>query len=80
MSKLVRNVGSDKHGERIATVGLLVVGACAVVSIRQYRGGRDFSGALEEIVVTARRQEESLQDVPLAINAVTGDTLRATGQ
>jgi iron complex outermembrane receptor protein len=32
-----------------------------------------------EIVVTARRREEQLQDVPLAISVVAGDTLEKTG-
>jgi iron complex outermembrane receptor protein len=32
-----------------------------------------------EIVVTATRRAERLQDVPLAVNAITGDTLEATG-
>jgi iron complex outermembrane recepter protein len=32
--------------------------------------------ALEEIVVTARRKDESLQDVPTTINAVTGDEIQ----
>ncbi|GAB3115411.1 TonB-dependent receptor [Aestuariicella hydrocarbonica] len=31
--------------------------------------------ALEEIVVTARRKDESLQDVPLTVNVVTADAL-----
>lgn len=31
----------------------------------------------DEIVVTAQRRSESIQDVPIAITAVTGDTLRA---
>lgn len=34
---------------------------------------------LEEIIVTARKREERLQDVPSAITAITGDTLQATG-
>jgi iron complex outermembrane receptor protein len=33
-------------------------------------------GGIEEIVVTAQRREESLQDVPLSITAITGDDLR----
>jgi iron complex outermembrane receptor protein len=32
-------------------------------------------GAIEQVVVTARRREESLQDVPVAITALTGDQL-----
>ena len=35
--------------------------------------------ALEEVVVTAQRRAESLQDVPLAITAITGDELDAMG-
>ena len=34
---------------------------------------------LEEIVVTARKKEENLQDVPLAITAISGETLRRKG-
>jgi iron complex outermembrane receptor protein len=34
---------------------------------------------IEDIVVTAQRRAESLQDVPLAISAVSGEALRAAG-
>ena len=34
---------------------------------------------LEEITVTARRKEESLQEVPVAVSVLTGDELRETG-
>ncbi len=30
---------------------------------------------LEEVIVTARKREESLQDVPLTVTAITGDTI-----
>lgn len=36
-------------------------------------------GGVEEIVVTAQRRSESVQDIPLSITAVTGNQLRATG-
>ncbi len=35
--------------------------------------------ALEEVVVTARKREESLQDVPISINAVGGAKLEEAG-
>lgn len=35
--------------------------------------------ALEEIVVTARKREESLQDIPLAISAFTADDIDKSG-
>ncbi|MEW5686110.1 MAG: TonB-dependent receptor [Pseudomonadota bacterium] len=35
--------------------------------------------AIEEVTVTARRREESLKDVPVAVTAVSGERLEATG-
>ncbi|MDE0951821.1 MAG: TonB-dependent receptor [Halioglobus sp.] len=35
--------------------------------------------ALEEVVVTARKREETLQEAPLAVTALSGDQLRAEG-
>lgn len=35
--------------------------------------------ALEEVVVTARRRSESLQDVPIAVTAISGDDLKLKG-
>ena len=37
------------------------------------------AGGLEEITVTARRREESMQSVPLSISAVSGAELQAAG-
>ena len=34
---------------------------------------------LEEVVVTARRREESLQDLPLSIAALSADAMQAQG-
>jgi len=37
------------------------------------------AGTVEELVVTARRREESLKDVPVAVSAVSGERLAQTG-
>lgn len=34
---------------------------------------------LEEVVVTARRREESLQEIPMAVQAITADAMQAQG-
>ena len=39
---------------------------------------QDDEGQLEEIIVTARKREENLQDVPASISVVTGQMLRET--
>ncbi|MBB4858357.1 iron complex outermembrane receptor protein [Novosphingobium chloroacetimidivorans] len=56
-----------------ASTGLAVVlhGAPAYA---QDTGG---DGGLQEIVVTAQKREQSLQDVPIAVTAVTQDSLQA---
>ena len=36
---------------------------------------REASGGIEEIVVTARRRDENLQEVGIALTAISGDTL-----
>jgi iron complex outermembrane receptor protein len=37
----------------------------------------DNGGGLEEIIVTAQKREQSVQDVPIAVTAVTQETLQA---
>lgn len=39
--------------------------------------GAATGGGLEEIVVTARRRQENLQTVPIAVNALTGEAIAA---
>ncbi|MCY4256422.1 MAG: TonB-dependent receptor [Gammaproteobacteria bacterium] len=53
-----------RHAVLCALVAAALAGA--PVAAQEEAGGR----ALEEIVVTARRVQESLQDVPLAVNAL----------
>ncbi len=47
-------------------------------SVPVYAQGRS-SALIEEIVVTARKREENLQDTPIAVSAFTGDALDFRG-
>jgi outer membrane receptor protein involved in Fe transport len=61
----------------------LALGACGALGARPSLAQNEADSAdglaLEEIVVTARKREESLQDVPLSITAFSGDTLEQRG-
>jgi outer membrane receptor protein involved in Fe transport len=49
--------------------------AAAPASAQQASNGDPEASAVEDIVVTARRREESLQDVPIAVSAFTEETI-----
>lgn len=52
----------------------------AVVAVlASVEAGSAMSQALEEVVVTARKREESLQDVAVVMQAITADALKASG-
>jgi iron complex outermembrane receptor protein len=54
----------------LGSLSLLPVGTATAQS-----AVADAGGALEEIVVTSRRYEESLQDAPVAVNVLTADDI-----
>jgi iron complex outermembrane receptor protein len=61
-------------------VGLLAAtGPAAAQNAPAAAGAPAEAGQLEEVVVSARFREERLQETPLAITAVTGETLAARG-
>jgi iron complex outermembrane receptor protein len=63
--------GTAILGAMIAPVPAFAEGAAASTA----QAGEGIG--LEEIVVTAQKREQNLQDVPIAVTAITGDTLAA---
>jgi len=59
-------------GIALSSVGLSVP-AWAQDAMAEQAGGTD------DIIVTARRREESLQDVPIAVSAFSGEALELRG-
>ena len=58
-----------------AGVSSLAIGDVACAQAKVPGSGAE----VEEVVVTARRRAESLQDVPLAVTAISGEALAASG-
>jgi iron complex outermembrane receptor protein len=58
-----------------AIIGLMVLAATPALA----QDAAADTGGLEEIVVTAQHREERLQDVPIAIAAVSANTLKENG-
>jgi len=63
--------------------GLLIAAAAATFGLSgpvlAQDSGQSADEAIEEIITTARRREESLQEVPLAITVMSGDDLERIG-
>ena len=62
-----------------AFAGATVLLAVISFSIPNASLAQDGAIAIEEIVVTARKRAENLQDVPIAITAFTAETIERAG-
>ena len=66
---------NDQRPSRKLLLAAAVAAALPVPTALAQQG----AAALEEIVVTARKREETLQDVPIAVSSISGDVLAAAG-
>ncbi|MFO1399634.1 MAG: hypothetical protein U1F30_00235 [Steroidobacteraceae bacterium] len=62
-----------------ALVAAMAATASAMAALPLYAADQA-AGGIEEVVVTAQFREQKLQDTPIAITAVTADTLEARNQ
>jgi len=61
-----------------ASVAALMLGAALAAPAAAQDAPQDASATLDEVIVTAQRREQSLQDVPIAITAFNAETLERT--
>lgn len=59
-----------------SALGLVGAGAATAQTAPNAESSEEAQAAIADIVVTAQRRAESLQDVPIAISAFSGDSLR----
>ena len=58
------------------TAGMALLNICAVAPAMAQSPTNDDKAVIEEIMVTAQKRTESMQEVPMAIAVFTGDELR----
>ncbi len=60
-----------------AAISLALVAGAAPLGVKAQTGDGEDSPLLEEVVVTAQRREQALQEVPMSISAFTAEQLEA---
>jgi len=78
------NICNFNLARRAARLGWMSLGttfyaATALAQTSTSAGAPAAVSGLEEVVVTARRREENIQDVPVSVTAVSGDQLQQRG-
>ncbi|WP_292035987.1 MULTISPECIES: TonB-dependent receptor [unclassified Brevundimonas] len=64
------------HARLAATVSVIAL-SIAAPSLAQTAGGNEPVSAVDDIIVTAQKREESIQDVPIAVSAFSAENLDA---
>ena len=70
---------SKPHQQSLSAIFAAILMAPAVLGAPPAAAQEERISALEEVIVTARKREESLQDAPLAVTALSADILEARG-
>ena len=60
-------------------VAVAVLAALASAPAAYSQEAADAAGSLEEIIVTAQKREQNLQDVPIAVSVLSGNALESAG-
>lgn len=73
--KISSNAAAVLKATLLVSTGIIASG----VAQAQDKPAANDSGGIEEIIVTAQKREQNLQDVPIAVSALGVDTLKANG-
>ena len=84
LSRVTDQIGPNTAKLRLRTLFLTSLACCTLLaadsrSAQAQTGGGEYTGTLEEIVVTSQRREQSLQDTPVAVTALTAAELQDRG-
>ena len=63
------------HATAASVAALMIAGGLATPALAQQTPDDDQAVTLDEVIVTAQRREQSLQEVPVAITAFGAETL-----
>ena len=77
MARRKKKLSNCAWSAAAVSAGLLLSAPAQRVAAQAPTAGS--ASLLEEVVVTARRREESLQDLPLSVAAITADAMQAQG-
>lgn len=75
LSAVIRDITRSRHVYSASLLCVAATGLLAQPATVSAQESQNLS-MLEEVVVTARRREESIQDVPIAVTAMSDDFLR----
>jgi len=72
---------NKKSFDKLGSSSISALSALAILNAAAYSGyiGAQSQATIEEVVVTARKRTESLQDVPLSVSAIREETLEQKG-
>ena len=59
----------------LSPIAIAVVAALAAAPAARAQESGTTAGGLEEIIVTAQKREQSMMDVPVAVSAITGESV-----
>ncbi|MAD63062.1 TonB-dependent receptor plug domain-containing protein [Haliea sp.] len=82
--KSIRGRVRDAHGQRGATLAILLAGTSLMGSpVMSHAETTSGDGAapyrIEEVIVTARRKSETLQDTPVSVTPLSGELIKDLG-